>query len=361
MELAPDGAPIVLGTAGAGFPTTPGAFDTTPGGSNDAVVVKLDLPIATGHIVVVQGTIPDDPQDFTFTAPDFQSSSFKLDDDSDSTLSDTRHLDAAVPGTYSVVQEATPSGWYLGQASCDDGSSPAAIVLSANETVTCTFTNSRLYPRPSGATPLRVPLVPAFHVCQLRYANSTHVPPLDNPSCDPAVQASGVLTQSNQGKGQGSARFDVIVGDPNTPGDQADLAVRMNATDVRETAGGADYAGEVLLSSVLRITDKRNGPLGGGAGTTENFEFSLPVNCAPNTDPNIGSTCSLNSTADSMVPGFAREGQRAIHLDHFPSSRRRRRRRHDRASSRWPRLPARVRERGRAHIPEPGRVRALIP
>ncbi len=44
--------------------------------------------------------------------------------------------------TYSV-SESVPAGWALDSAVCDDGSSPAAIGLSANETVTCTFTNRR--------------------------------------------------------------------------------------------------------------------------------------------------------------------------------------------------------------------------
>lgn len=43
-------------------------------------------------------------------------------------------------GTYSVA-EASTSGWTLTGATCDDGSSPAAIALAAGETVTCTFRN----------------------------------------------------------------------------------------------------------------------------------------------------------------------------------------------------------------------------
>ena len=44
------------------------------------------------------------------------------------------------PGVYSV-SEIVPAGFVLAGAVCDDGSSPAAIGLSAGETVTCTFTN----------------------------------------------------------------------------------------------------------------------------------------------------------------------------------------------------------------------------
>ncbi|HEU0214237.1 MAG TPA: SpaA isopeptide-forming pilin-related protein [Jiangellaceae bacterium] len=46
------------------------------------------------------------------------------------------------PGTYDVA-ETVPAGWNLVSATCDDGSSPASIGLSAGETVTCTFHDAR--------------------------------------------------------------------------------------------------------------------------------------------------------------------------------------------------------------------------
>lgn len=45
-------------------------------------------------------------------------------------------------GVYSVAELALPAGWSLASAVCSDGSSPAAIGLSPDETVTCTFTNA---------------------------------------------------------------------------------------------------------------------------------------------------------------------------------------------------------------------------
>ena len=36
-----------------------------------------------------------------------------------------------------------PAGWDLISATCDDGSAPGSIGLSAGETVTCTFTNTK--------------------------------------------------------------------------------------------------------------------------------------------------------------------------------------------------------------------------
>ena len=51
---------------------------------------------------------------------------------------------------------------------------------------------SATHPRPKGATPLRVSLVPAFNACTA--PNRTHGPPLAFPSCNPPVQSSSAVT-----------------------------------------------------------------------------------------------------------------------------------------------------------------------
>src|SRR5688572_9338293 len=48
------------------------------------------------------------------------------------------------------------------------------------------------HPRPKGATPVRVSLVPAFNACTA--PNRTHGPPLAFPSCSPPAQSSAYLT-----------------------------------------------------------------------------------------------------------------------------------------------------------------------
>ena len=48
------------------------------------------------------------------------------------------------------------------------------------------------HPRPKGATPLRVPIVPAYKQCTA--ANRTHGPALAFPSCNPPVQSLSYLT-----------------------------------------------------------------------------------------------------------------------------------------------------------------------
>jgi hypothetical protein len=49
----------------------------------------------------------------------------------------------AVGSGYSV-SEVVPAGWAQVGATCDDGSNPSDIGVSANEVVTCTFTNTAL-------------------------------------------------------------------------------------------------------------------------------------------------------------------------------------------------------------------------
>ena len=56
------------------------------------------------------------------------------------------------------------------------------------------------YTPPIGATPIRVPLVPAFGGCTA--ANSTHGAPLNFPSCNPPTPASGTVKAGNGSIGQ---------------------------------------------------------------------------------------------------------------------------------------------------------------
>jgi serine protease AprX len=166
------------------------------------------------------------------------------------------------------------------------------------------------YPRPGGASPLRVPLVPAFAACSA--PNSAHIAPLNSPSCTPVSPESSLLTTSSSGRGSGLVRLDVVVGNPATAADEADVGIRASATDVISVAGGSDYAGDLMLSTSLRITDRGNGFFGNESGTTQDAAFSAPVDCVPTPDPALGSACSLVTTADSLAPGFAVEGKRAV-------------------------------------------------
>ena len=65
-------------------------------------------------IVVTKNALPDDPQDFDFTAGGgLTPTSFQLDDDADNTLSNSRTFIVDPGSGYSVAESAPPPGWDL--------------------------------------------------------------------------------------------------------------------------------------------------------------------------------------------------------------------------------------------------------
>src|SRR5687767_9880926 len=69
---------------------------------------------------------------------------------------------------------------------------PLALGMGAMGLMVMTSIAGASHPRPQGATPLRVPLVPAFNQCGA--TNRTHGPPLAFPSCNPPVPSSNFVT-----------------------------------------------------------------------------------------------------------------------------------------------------------------------
>jgi hypothetical protein len=82
----------------------------------------------------------------------------------------------------------------------------------------------------------------------------------------------------------------------------------VNVSDVRKQADLSDYTGELRLDAIVRATDKRNGPApttsGLGPATVADAGFGPPVPCAGTPDPAIGSTCSLSTTVNTLIPGL---------------------------------------------------------
>jgi len=166
------------------------------------------------------------------------------------------------------------------------------------------------YPRPGGASPFRVPLVPEYRPCTS--PNTVHKAPLNGPSCTPPSLQSPLLTISPSGRGVGFARFDVVNGDPATPADEADLRIRATATDVESSSGNADFTGSLVLETVLRITDRASGPSQVVPATVQDVRFGVPLNCVATPGHALGGTCNVNTTSDTLLPGFAREGAGAV-------------------------------------------------
>ena len=178
------------------------------------------------------------------------------------------------------------------------------------------------YPRPKGATPTRVPLVPAYNACTS--PNRLHGPPdfpgnATNPdgSCNPPTQTSSQLTVGTPdangapAKSEGFVKAEVIVGNPGTPADEADARFQVSLTDVRNKTGLGDYTGQLQLDTTLRVTDRDNGP--SEVGTMQDTQFRITVPCATTGDTTVGSTCSVNTTADAVLgAGAIQEGKRSI-------------------------------------------------
>ncbi len=173
------------------------------------------------------------------------------------------------------------------------------------------------YARPKGATPLRVPLVPAFRPCES--ANREHGPPLAFGSCGPPVQESDELTVGTPdanglpANSAGSVRTSVIVGDPGTTADEADT--RMSGGDDRRPAprharglrrpdDGADHAAARRIATTATRTAE--------SATVTDVPLEVPVQCSATADPATGAVCSLNTTLDALLPGTVREGARAV-------------------------------------------------
>ena len=270
-----------------------------------------------GRIIVVKDAVPNDPQDFNFTAGGGLSpANFNLDDDSDGTLSNSRTFEDVPEGAGYSLAESVPSGWSQVSAVCDDGSPVTDIDVAAGETVTCTFLNQRGYPRPRGATPLKLALVPAYTPCTS--PNRTHGPSLEMPSCNPPAMTSTQLTvgspdsNARQPNMSGVVAYEVIVGNPGTPADEADVTIIASITDVRRRSNLADYTGELEAITTLRVTDRMNGPTQTEVGTVDDVPLNATIPCATTADTAIGSTCSLQTSADALLPGIVTEQKRAI-------------------------------------------------
>jgi TolB protein len=179
------------------------------------------------------------------------------------------------------------------------------------------------YVRPKGATPLTVPLVPAYLPCES--PDRQHGPPLAFGSCSSPQQQSTTATVGTPdvngatANSNGSVRYGVIVGNPATPADEADVAVDVDMTDVRHRANNSDYALELQLLVDFNLTEREtpttqtttSGPDPDGP-----FFYSWPlrvnVPCTATADPAVGASCHVSTTLDAVLPGAVPERHRAI-------------------------------------------------
>ncbi len=212
----------------------------------------------------------------------------------------------AADGTFSfhLAQTSTDGVSYHSREASNPANRPELVVTVANDA----------YARPKGATPSRFSLVPAYAECTA--PNRVHGPPLEHPSCNPPARESSALTIGSpdanglQASSQGSAVLGVVIGNPATPEDEADVSLGFKLSDVRESGTLLDYGGELQFRATLRLTERGTTP--GATATIQDFALPVTVPCAGTLDPLSGSDCDVATTADALAPGTVREGGRGV-------------------------------------------------
>ncbi len=212
------------------------------------------------------------------------------------------------------------AGWSNGEPR-----SHVITIPSTDLTLTATYRPFTGYARPKAATPLYVALVPVYTPCTT--PNRVHGGGLPGPSCTPPALGSASLTtgtpDSNGAEANMTAGYRATVCEGGACG-AGDVLFSFSATDVRcaagtapcgpaNTASGADYTGELRVTSSLRITDRLNG----GSGTTAmatgpDTPFPVTVQCTGTADASIGARCALDTSANAVVPGAVPSGARSL-------------------------------------------------
>jgi hypothetical protein len=358
LAIDGQGAVYVAGhTNSANYPTTPGAFDTSFNGNDlgDAVVTKLNQ---TGSSLVYStflgGTVYDnafgiavDDLSNAYVVGFTSSGDFPTTSNAYDTAKGSRFdgfvskLNSAGSGLdYSTYLGGSTSG--IGGDGNDEVDDvvvdDAGDVYVAGQTYTSDFPTTAgafdttyggildsfvaklqmgsLYETPQSAPSLQASIVPAFRPCGTsgNPVRAKHSPPLAVGSCNPP-RPGGVARIGPQSTM--SAVLTAVPGDHVTSnGDQADFTLNVAMSDVI-TDTGLDFAPnptgpDMTLYARIRFTDVNNGPSGGDPGTAGDFDFALPVECAPTPNPGVGSSCSANTSADGVTPGLIKEDRSTV-------------------------------------------------
>jgi Prealbumin-like fold domain len=132
-ETVPTGWQLTSATCSDGSPVT--AIDIAENETVTCTFTNTKL----GKLIVVKNTLGGDGA-FSFTSTSLSTPSFSMTSVGGTV---SRTFSNIVPGNHNLA-EAAKVGWKLDSSSCSDGSPVTAIDIAPNETVTCTFTNSKL-------------------------------------------------------------------------------------------------------------------------------------------------------------------------------------------------------------------------
>jgi hypothetical protein len=170
------------------------------------------------------------------------------------------------------------------------------------------------YVRPKIASPFFTALVPASRACTA--PNRMHGEPLAFDSCSPPTPVSPNVTVGggdSSARSVGHVKLAVRSGDPGTPADEADVRIGFSLTNVMRTSDASDYTGELAGRVAVRLTDQMHEPSGRDEGTVEDFDLAFTIPCAVTASSSDGSACSLTTTTDTVLPGFAPERKRSVY------------------------------------------------
>ena len=171
---------------------------------------------------------------------------------------------------------------------------------------------------PQDAETFSVRLVPAFESCTA--PSAVHGDPLAVPSCEPPRQRSAHLTVGTPDANGERANFRGYLGlgvlgeDPidAANGDQADVGITAQLTDVRTAADRTDYLGELQGRLVFRVTDRHSGTLLDTRATAVELPFSFTIPCTATANPDRGSDCNVVTSIDTLMVGAATENGRSV-------------------------------------------------
>ena len=328
--------------------TTDGAGNVTPAWSPDGTKIAFQRGTSvsgyqvyvmnangTGAAPLASGEIPDWSPDGT-----------KLVFGRRITSSDYEVFSMNANGTSQVNLTNTPSALDDLPAWSPDGTK---IVFSSNRTGVA---NRRLYTmNPNGtsqtaltagttdvrsdwqplvaplktANSLSVSLVPVYRPCGTggNPVNATHGPPAlsGSPSDGSCTPTAFTGTARLGPQAVGSATVTVIPGNLATPGDEADDHYVVSLTDVR-TATWGDYnpsaGADMTAVARIRITDTFScspTPCSGvyaKRATVTDLDFAVPVSCASTASLAVGATCSVDTSANALIPTVVREGKQGV-------------------------------------------------
>ncbi len=299
----------VQGVAGSYTNSVTAYAGTTMLGPVTATVV---VPAPEGHIIVDKVTVPSgDPTSFSFNTTGAGYTPFAL---TDAALPNDQTLQ---PGTYSV-SEVVPAGWNLDSATCvssnpTNAEIPSNIQLDPGETVTCTFTNTKL-----GSIIVEKQTVPDGAVGNFSFAGDAAGTISDGGQIVVSNLLPGIYTSTEANPAPAFALTSIVCDDNNSTGDVSTRIATFHVEAgevVKCTFTNTLQPGTLIVKKVI-INDNGGTKVFGDftfvvdGGNPVQFdpidgqnELSVPAGTYNVTEPAVaGYTTTYNNCSNIVVP-----------------------------------------------------------